>query len=115
MIKISRKRGYADKLRKYKVILDNNYLKYYGIIEINYLKFIYRLRGGSKWKRNSISAQNAVTWNMKLTNFRQLVGILQRYLIYKIKNLLLSAVKDVGTQNCTKQSLPTDGIYWISL
>ena len=26
MITISRKRGYADKIRKYKVIVDNNYL-----------------------------------------------------------------------------------------
>jgi hypothetical protein len=67
--------------------------------------------GGPKWKKYNMFVQSVAAGNMNRINFRQQEEISQKYLMYRIRSLLLSAARDVGIRNCIKISLLLDGIF----
>lgn len=70
--------------------------------------------GVIKWKKNNMYVKSAGIPTMFLTRCRRLAGTFQKYLIFKTRNLRLSAVPDAATQNCIGSKAVMVGIFWTS-
>ena len=73
-----------------------------------------RKKGEQTWKRCSLFVQNADAMNLYRISSRQLAVPWRSYLIFRIRNLLQSAVKSADIRKFIGRRHPQEKIFWIS-